>query len=65
MGPDIVEVLCFLHGETDKAFYVSDTGERQQAVWVPTSQLEGYEYKSGSKIELSMPEWLALEKGFI
>lgn len=65
MGPNIVEILCFLHGETDAAFYVSDTGERQTAVWVPKSQVEAFEHKSGSKVELSLPEWLAIEKELV
>lgn len=60
---DLIEVAVQLHHETGKAWLVSDDGERDNAVWIPKSQAE-IEPK-GKHHELTMPEWLALDKGLI
>lgn len=48
-----------LHAETDKAWLISDDGDRQHATWIPKSQAE---LADGV---LTCPEWLAKEKGLI
>jgi len=57
-----VEVLR----ETEKAFFVFDT-DPQDAVWVPKSQIvfEDDNVGPGDTSVMTMPEWLAREKGFI
>ena len=54
---DLVDITAELRGETDKAFRLFD-GER--AEWVPKSQVE-----DNGDGTFAMPEWLALEKGFL
>jgi hypothetical protein len=63
MKSDLIDVAIQLHHETEKAWLVSDDGDRKRAVWIPKSQAE-IESK-GKHHELTMPEWLALEKGLI
>lgn len=48
--------------ETDKAIQVSET--ENETVWLPKSQIE-YEVVKENFIEVTMPEWLYKEKGFI
>lgn len=63
MKSDLIEVAVQLHHETEKAWLVSDDGDRTRAVWIPKSQAE-IDAK-GKHHELTMPEWLALDKGLI
>ena len=64
----IVDCTVILHRETEKALLVSDT-EQTDPVWVPRSQIEITEMKQKQRgkpiIVLSMPDWLAQEKGLI
>lgn len=62
---DIIELTVQLHGKTDRAIRVSDDGENQNAVWIPKSQIEAQEDLGKGMIEISIPEWLALDKGLI
>ena len=55
--PKLVDIAAELLMETDKAFRLYD-GERRE--WVPKSQVE--QNDDGT---FTMPEWLAVEKGFI
>lgn len=62
---DLVDLEMFLHAETDKAVFVSDTGIRKDAVWIPKSQCE-VEIKSGRfSVTVTMSERLATEKGLV
>lgn len=56
---DLIECAVQLHHETPKAWLVSDDGEKENAVWIPKSQAE---MANGL---LTLPEWLAKEKGLI
>lgn len=52
--------------ETDKAICVAE-GEND-TYWLPKSQVEYNEfitYSRGDKIEVTMPMWLAQEKGIV
>lgn len=55
---EIIEIAAELIHETDMAFLISDDGANE--IWVPKSQVVDNE--DGT---FSMPEWLALDKGFI
>lgn len=63
MKSDLIEVAVQLHHETEKAWLVSDDGEKKNAVWIPKSQAE-IEPKGKHHI-LTLPEWLALDKRLI
>lgn len=69
MGEKLVDIVAICRHETDNAFLLidgrteikkGDTVYSEIKVWVPKSQVE--DNKDGS---FTMPEWLALEKGFI
>lgn len=54
---DIIKIAADLRHETDKAFLLFD-GSKE--AWVPKAQVE-----NNSDGTFSMPEWLAMDKGFI
>lgn len=62
MKSDLVDVTVQAHVESEKAILVSDDGERDNAVWLPKSQIE-IERKTSNIMVITMPEWLAVEKG--
>ena len=64
MKSDLIDVTVQLHHETDKAILVSDDGDRGNAVWLPLSQCEIQKQRGGVVI-VTLPEWLALDKGLI
>lgn len=53
-----------LHHQTPDAILVSDDGDRDKAKWLPKSQIE-YTEKEKGIVEVTMPEWLAVDKGFL
>lgn len=65
---NLFDVTVRLHHETHPgekdagAILVSDTGNRKKAVWLPKAQIE-FEIVSGAIITVTLPEWLAIEKG--
>lgn len=61
---DLVDLTMQLHVETAKAVLVSDDGEKQNAVWLPLSQIEIEKQRNGVVI-VTLPEWLAIEKGLV
>ena len=60
---DLIDVAVQLHHETEKAWLVSDDGDKAKAVWIPKSQAE-IEPKGSAHI-LTLPEWLANDKRLI
>lgn len=60
---DLIDVAVQLHHETARAWLVSDDGEKDNAVWIPKSQAELE--PDGKVHKLTLPEWLAAEKGLI
>lgn len=59
--PKLLDIAVILKHETPKAYLV-DCGD-VQAVWVPKSQCEYYDDGKGGI--LTLPYWLAHEKGLI
>lgn len=61
-----IEISVMVHGETEMAWRVSDTGEINDAVWLPKSKADdGGDAKCGAVCEFMVPEWLASAKGLI
>lgn len=60
----LTDITMQLHHQTPEAFLVSETGDAKKAVWLPKSQVE-VEVIRGDIVEVTMPEWLAEEKGLI
>jgi hypothetical protein len=59
---DLVDLAMIKHHETDLAIIASDDGERAHAVSLPKSQIE-IDDKGNRHVIVTMPEWLAVEKG--
>lgn len=60
---NIIDVAVVLHHRTERAVLVSADGDREKAVWLPLSQIEFDE--GGATAVVTLPEWLALDKGLI
>ena len=61
----LYDIRLFYHAETYKengAILVSHDGDRENAVWLPKSQIE-WEMRTPSTVLVTMPEWLVIEKG--
>lgn len=63
MPKELYDASFELYGETEKAIRVSDDGG-ETFHWLPKSQIE-YEMKQGQVVEVTMPAWLAKEKGIV
>ena len=61
---DLIDLGVELHHRTDRAVLVSDDGDRDKAVWLPLSQIE-IEQMEGATYTVTLPEWLAKDKGLI
>lgn len=57
----LIDIACLIRHETDKAYLV-DVGEKEP-VWLPKSMVEMFDHNSGPIV--TMPHWLAKEKGLI
>lgn len=52
-----------LHFETERAYLISNTGLERDARWVPKSQC--FLVTEGKTLHASIPEWMAIDKGFV
>lgn len=58
------EICAEIIYETDAAYLISDDGNNQ--TWIPKSQIKTDQSgKKGDTIIFTMPEWLAIDKGFV
>lgn len=64
MKSDLIDLDMFIHAETAKAVLVSDDGDNDRAVWLPKSQVE-VEIIKGNQVTVTLPEWLAKDKGLL
>lgn len=63
MKSDLVDIQAEILTETDKAVRVENL--KAESIWLPKSQIE-IERRTGSGgVLLTMPDWLAREKGLI
>jgi hypothetical protein len=62
---DIVEVTLQVHGQTQLAYFCSESGNKKDAQWVAKSKIEATKKLSPGIYEFSLPEWIALENGWI
>ena len=61
---NIVDIDVEVTARTAKAVLVH-TGIKEKAIWLPLSQIEIEETGIGEIFTVTLPEWLALEKGLI
>ena len=64
MKSDLIDVTMKIHHQTERAVFASDSGDVKHAVWLPLSQIEVLLRGDGTA-EITMPEWLARERGLI
>ena len=66
---DLVDVLLCLHDTRDRSVMVSNTGLSKDVFFLPLSQIEvavpDKSYPDSRIREITMPEWLAMEKGLV
>jgi hypothetical protein len=62
MRSDLIDITVSVIVETEKAWLVTDTIP-EKGVWVPKSQAEIEPAATGGLHTLTLPEWLAIEKG--
>ena len=60
---DIIDIEGTVHHRTDMAVLFSTSGERDDAEWLPNSQIELDD--SSAIVVVTLPEQLALDKGLI
>ncbi|MCF3935046.1 hypothetical protein L1787_16705 [Acuticoccus sp. M5D2P5] len=58
---DILDIEVQVHATSERAVKVSSDGDAARAVWLPLSQIE-IATKGDGLAEVSLPEWLAIEK---
>lgn len=64
MKSNIIDIDVHVHITTERAVLVSETGDRDIAEWLPLSQVE-VEMTGPAAASVSIPEWLAQERGLI
>lgn len=64
MEPTIIDLDGAIEARTEKAV-LFHTGDKSEAVWLPKSQIEICETAIRGIFTVSMPEWLATNKGLI
>jgi hypothetical protein len=61
-----VTLTLHVHHVTDKAVLVSEDGNRGKATWVPRSQvMMDDDVEPDECADITMPEWLATDKGLV
>ena len=61
---DLIEITVMIHHKTDRGVLVSDTGQEDDAVWLPLAKID-IEPRRNGFAQISVPEWLAKREGLI
>lgn len=64
MKSNIIDIDVEVTARTEKAVLVH-TGIKEQSIWLPLSQIEIEPSGIGGIETVTLPEWLAVEKGLI
>ncbi len=62
--PTQVQLTLYQHYKTGRARLLSVGIDKEKAQWVPCSQLTVHATVNG-QVTITMPEWLAVKKGFV
>lgn len=62
---DLIDIAMCRHAETEKALLASETADRDDAVWLPKAHIEVRDDGHRNFVTVTMPEWLAVEKGLV
>lgn len=63
MKSDLVDLTVQIHARTNRAILVSDDGDRERAVWLPLAHVEVV--PKGRHHVVTIPEWLAIDRGLV
>lgn len=63
MKSDVIDLKGVIHHSTERAILFSLTGDRDDAVWLPKSQIEIDE--STKPVVVTLPEWLAIDQELV
>lgn len=63
---DVHEITLMIHAETPKAYRVSEDGDNERnGQWIPKSLVQHVAPTQQQDISVfSLPEWLAIDRGF-
>jgi hypothetical protein len=61
---NLVDICVEIAAETDKAVLVHE-GDKSKATWLPRSQIEIEETTTRGIFTVTLPEWLATDKGLL
>lgn len=61
---NLTDLTVTIHAKTPAAIMVSDDGEREHACWLPLAHTE-INTQRGITAEITIPEWLAKDRGLI
>lgn len=64
MKSNVIDIDGAIEATTEKAVLFHD-GDKSKAVWLASSQIEIEETEVAGIVTVTLPEWLALEKGLI
>lgn len=64
MKSNIIDLDGAIEARTERAV-LFHTGNKEEAAWLPLSQVEVAETGVGGIFTVTLPEWLAQEKGLI
>lgn len=64
MKSNIIDLDGAIEARTERAV-LFHTGNKEEAAWLPLSQVEVSETGVGGIFTVTLPEWLAQEKGLI
>jgi hypothetical protein len=65
MKSDLVDIRMRRFAETELAVLFSPTDKRDDATWLPKSEIEYNRTSQRAIYDVTMPEWLAVEKGLV
>ena len=54
-----VTIVLYAHGQTSLSLLVSKSNEQSHAVWIRRSEISVERWLDATRIELTIPEWLA------
>lgn len=63
MKSDLVDLALQIHARTARAILVSDDGDKEKAVSLPLAHVEVA--PQGRHHVVTMPEWLAIDRGLV
>lgn len=65
MTHKFVEIEGVIYGRRERSVLFSAAGDRASAVVLPLAQIEINQREGAGSVTVSMPDWLAIERGLV